>query len=191
MKTSNINLFGSEIPVKLSPRNIRIFWEKTDKKGPDECWKWLGAVNPKGYGRMSVGNLPRRAHRISWQIHFGDIPHGKLVCHRCDTPGCVNPRHLFLGTPKENSNDRDRKGRARDTRGEKSSMAVFTESQIIEMRSLYNSGVRQRDLAKMYGRPQGTINNIVRGINWKHLLPQNAIPAIPAIEPKFIPPPEP
>lgn len=80
------------------------------------CWLWMGDVNKGGYGVVSVKGHGRRtrmfAHRVSWQIHHGkSIPDGLFCCHTCDTPGCVRPDHLFLGTPKENSHDSIRKGR--------------------------------------------------------------------------------
>lgn len=76
------------------------------------CWLWTGGIDRKGYG-MSSRKLygEASAHRLLWSIHRGPIPDGLNVLHRCDTPPCVNPDHLFLGTHKDNATDRDRKGR--------------------------------------------------------------------------------
>ncbi len=75
------------------------------------CWLWLGSVTQSGYGNAWTNGKNMRAHRLSWMIHNGDIPKEMCVLHRCDTPACINPGHLFLGTQLENIKDRDAKGR--------------------------------------------------------------------------------
>lgn len=86
------------------------FWEKVDMSG--DCWVWTGSCSPWGYGQIGVPpNQIARAHRVSWELHHGPIPHGLYVCHHCDNPRCVRPDHLFLGTPSDNTQDMLHKGR--------------------------------------------------------------------------------
>lgn len=78
------------------------------------CWIWMGPTKIDGYGRINVNQRNCHAHRISWELYKGPIPQGMCVLHRCDTPSCVNPHHLFLGTKIENNKDRDNKKRTRN-----------------------------------------------------------------------------
>ena len=90
------------------------FWKRVAKS--DECWLWTGGLHSKGYGLFYCrpdGTTMRAvgAHRFSYELHHGPIPAGMLVCHSCDNPPCVNPAHLFLGSPKANIHDMMSKGR--------------------------------------------------------------------------------
>lgn len=92
------------------------FWEKVDKSG--DCWVWTRSTNGSGYGQITMprAGAPMLAHRVSWLLHYGPIPAGLFVCHRCDNPPCIRPEHLFLGTNRDNSRDMGAKGRAGATR---------------------------------------------------------------------------
>lgn len=85
------------------------FWPKV-RQG-EGCWEWQASRTSEGYGQISSNGRPVGAHRISWEVHFGEIPDGKCVLHRCDNRSCVRPDHLFLGDRAENNRDTHAKGR--------------------------------------------------------------------------------
>jgi hypothetical protein len=100
------------------------FWSKVDIRGEDECWNWK-AGKRHGYGAYRLGNKQVSAYRYSYEISIGNIKQGMFVLHRCDNPSCVNPKHLFLGTQKDNMEDMTLKGRR--ARGEKSNFVKLKE----------------------------------------------------------------
>jgi hypothetical protein len=89
------------------------FFGKISPEPNSGCWLWVGAYKGKGYGHMGHDGANIAAHRLSYEIHHGPIPNGMLVCHRCDTPECVNPDHLWLGTHQDNLLDASQKKRLR------------------------------------------------------------------------------
>ncbi len=97
--------------VRHHPPIEERFWNKTDKRGPDECWPWKGSTNEWGYGQFYQDQERIKAHRWSYKNFVGPIPEGKLVRHTCDNPRCVNHAHLIVGTSQDNSNDAVERGR--------------------------------------------------------------------------------
>src|SRR3990167_294843 len=100
-------LRNDSVYIKSDPK--KRFFEKVEKT--NTCWIWKGQIVPSAYGAFYIHEKNTYAHRASWIIHFGDIPEGLFVCHKCDNPPCCNPEHLFLGTPKDNTHDMMKKGR--------------------------------------------------------------------------------
>lgn len=90
-------------------RMLSRFWAKVDKS--DGCWMWTAAKKQYGYGVFNAGGKFVLAHRFAYELLVGEIPNGLMCCHHCDTPSCVNPAHIFLGTNKDNAADRDKKNR--------------------------------------------------------------------------------
>lgn len=113
------------------------------------------------------------AHRASWVLHFGPIPDGLFVLHKCDNPPCSNPAHLFLGGHLENARDKMQKGRFVALRGEDHGMSKLTWDEVDDIRSFYVRGKRGRgykSIAKKYGMALSVIAGIVNGHNWKNSL---------------------
>jgi len=111
------------------------FWEKVDKKSDDECWEWTRCKVRGGYGWFNTGEKYFLAHRFAWKFTYGDIPLGMLVCHTCDNPPCCNPKHLWIGTDKDNAVDRVKKNR--QSRGTTNHPKIrVSPEQVKEMRKL-------------------------------------------------------
>lgn len=151
--------------------NEERFWSKVDKT-PSGCWVWLSTKNAQGYGRFSiqVGPYKQRwysAHRLIWEWVHGEEPE-LCVLHRCDNPSCVNPRHLFLGTHKENAADRDRKGRRRSPKGSLNGMAKVTEADVLDIRRRYVPAAAA-ELAAQHGLGVAHLRRIATGASWGHV----------------------
>ncbi len=156
---------------RKSPRNkkpaIERFWTKVEKY--DGCWQWKASKNRDGYGKFSINrNDWVLAHRFSWELHYGPIPEGLKVLHKCDNPECTNPDHLFIGTNLDNSRDCIQKGRFTH-KGELHFNSKFTEDQIIEIRKRYENREFQRIIAKDFGTTQAQISQIVLRKQWRHV----------------------
>lgn len=143
------------------------FVEQTDK-----CWIWIGNTNADGYGTFWYKGRASLSHRVSYRLHRGPIPKGKLVLHTCDNRACVNPAHLFLGSDADNIKDMHNKGRAvhNAPKGSANKRAKLIEDQVVEIRRLYGLGQHsQKQLANQFGVGTTTIDCILRRKNWKHI----------------------
>jgi len=145
------------------------FWEKVLKASANECWNWTASVAGKGYGQIKVPKQRRQlyAHRLSYEMHKGEIPDGMLVCHRCDNPRCVNPKHLFLGTGADNLGDMAAKDR--HLYGERNTEHRLSEKDVHCIFDLSEAGLSQHRIAKRIGVGQPQVGRILRGERWRHV----------------------
>lgn len=155
--------------------------------GLGPCLEWTGPLTKDGYGAFSLADGAHgkqiQAHIYGWMLSEGPIPQGQYVLHKCDNRRCILVAHLFLGTKRENNEDRHRKGReARGEthgwvthpksvpRGESSGMAVLTEVKVREIRHLRTEGRSISELAQRFSVAKGTIYQVVHRITWRHVL---------------------
>lgn len=151
------------------------FWEKVDRRGPDECWEWNSSRYEQGYGSFWDRDQRRMvpAHRWIFQrVHGVRLAvmrgaQGDLVCHSCDNPPCVNPSHLFLGTQADNMADMRGKGRAPNNSAERNPKAVLTAEDVREIRQSFTGqhGDRMR-IAREWGISSGHVSKILKGDVW-------------------------
>lgn len=143
-----------------TPMELR-FWTFVAIGDPDACWFWQGGIRRDGYGGFSLSrSKTRQAHRAAWFIEHGEIPPGMFVCHRCDVKLCVNPSHLFLGTPRDNMRDMARKGRAHTKLKLEEALAILRLEGAQESRAA---------TARIFGVNESTVFRIQTGKRWAHL----------------------
>jgi len=149
------------------------FWDKVNKT--EICWEWKGHVGTKGYGGfgMQINRKTRcfAAHRISWELHYGKIPEGLWVLHKCDNRKCVRPDHLWLGTVVENQADMKSKGRSRNgcRPGEGSQHHKLTNEKVLQIRQKFADGIDKKSLAKEFDVTITSIRYIVTRKQWSHI----------------------
>lgn len=132
-----------------------------------ECWMWQGGVNKDGYGNFWLNGKTVSSHRIAYYLEYGEIL--KWILHGCDTPGCVNPFHLSDGSPKENSQERDARGRRRYMYGADNPSAKITESDVKTILKRRSKGEFQKSIAADFGVTRQLIGKIENGDLWSHL----------------------
>jgi len=146
----------------LSPEER--FWSMVKRGDPDSCWEWQGRIIKDGYGAFHLKGKRIIASRFAWILTYGEIPQGMCVLHKCDNPACVNPRHLFLGTQKDNMQDAVLKWRKS---GPHNGRTKLTWPQVDTIRLLFQMGWSAYRLAKFFGVNYKTVWQILKGKTWK------------------------
>lgn len=152
---------------RLTPE--KQFWNHVAVAASDECWEWNGCRSKQGYGLVNVAYSGISAHRLSWTIHFGPIPDGIWVLHRCDNPPCCNPAHLFLGTCQDNVDDKIAKGRQKSVDGELNPRSKLANTDILTIRRLRAQGESLKALAEQFNVSMTTISRAALRKAWRHV----------------------
>jgi len=166
------HLILSNNPVAIKQSRIDRFWRNT-RPGSNGCIEYTGSRSVYGYGLICHMYNVSQAHRFSWLIANGPIPEGLWVLHKCDNPPCVNPDHLFLGTPLDNVNDMLKKGRGKHYRlppisrpGEKHPFAKLTDAKV----RLIRADTRpDAEIAADYGVSRTVIWEVQARRTWRHI----------------------
>jgi hypothetical protein len=160
--------------IVLSEKDVRRFWRKVDRRGPDECWLWLAGKQDHGHGQMWINSLKMnvKAHRISYVLEKGIQPGLLDVLHNCpggDNSSCVNPAHLWLGTQADNNRDKDAKGRGNHAKGARNPNTKLDPSRVPELRKQRAAGRTYKSLGEEHGVSIQAIWAAVNGITWSHV----------------------
>ena len=142
------------------------FWRKVDRRGPDECWLWLGSRNVSrgGYGQVGFLGVHLRAHRLAFKLSGRTLLPGQCVLHSCDNPPCCNPRHLFPGTQADNV--RDMTVKDRHVYGTRQPCARLNPELVRKVRALSVAGVSQKKIARQIGVTAGCIQAVIQRDSW-------------------------
>jgi hypothetical protein len=145
------------------------FWAKVNKDTGTDCYEWIGSLNYKGYGYLTVDGKRMAAHRFSYLLNVGYIPFKMCILHSCDNPKCVNFDHLSVGTNADNIRDKVTKNRQYRPVGEKHPRSKLTENQVRDIKNKINLGIKQIYIAKEYKVNEATISDIKIGRSWSHV----------------------
>lgn len=165
------------------------FWEKVNQDGPKQdhmetnCWEWTGFRTKDGYGRFRLEGHSIGAHRFSFEGEHGEVPADLCVLHHCDHPPCIRPDHLYLGSKKNNAEDRERRQRGNHARGDRhgtkthpglhsgqrNSRVKLSEASVRSIRAAFSDGVPQAALADMHAVSRQAIFKIVNRLTWRLL----------------------
>ena len=135
------------------------YWEYVDLKSENECWEWTGSKTAAGYGLIYWNNELQYAHRLSLEFDDRPVPTRWHACHTCDNPSCVNPKHLFSGTPRDNMQDKVSKGR--HTFGENHPNSKLTKEDVSTIRQMADEGILLVDIASAFNITAGYVSEIL------------------------------
>jgi hypothetical protein len=152
-------------------RAVDRFWSRVDRT--ETCWLYRPAVRSNGYGAVKYQGRTLRASHLSWTLHHGPVPDRLWVLHRCDTPPCVNPDHLFLGNRSDNMRDAAAKGRLDQQLNplrRRAARSPFTPDDVRSVRSRYaGGGITMEQLGSEFGVTKHAIWRIVHRLNWSDI----------------------
>ena len=145
------------------------FWDKVDRRGPDECWPWTAAISKNGYGSFGLNGGRLTSSRVAYGLGWWKDPGDEMVLHKCDNRRCCNPDHLYLGDVKQNARDMMERGRHKTVpqNGERNGNAKLTSAAVEEIRGQIAAGDNNKVIAARFGVTHQMISKIRRGHFWK------------------------
>lgn len=150
----------NKIP-ELTADIIEKFENNVFYASPCGCHYWTRPLHKSGYAYLYFKGTTYLVSRLAYTIYKGPIPQGFYICHHCDNPACVNPNHLFAGTPKQNVIDMLNKKRNTPLRGENNGQAKLSNKQADEVKRLHKEGKTQVEISRIFGVHKSTIHLIV------------------------------
>lgn len=172
-------LEGHELKLRLLERMAsseaaqKRFWSKANVKSPNGCWEWKHTLFKKGYARVRMSSNGYYSttfvgHRVAFYLEYGIYAWDLLVCHKCDNPKCINPKHLFIGTNRDNMQDMVNKGR--QPRGSRRINHILIEDEVVEVRRrCLVEGEMRQSLADEFGVSYYTMVDVMLGRTWMHV----------------------
>lgn len=142
-------------------------WSRVTKSG--DCWEWKAGTTAAGYGEFMFRGKMLYAHRVAYELHFGPIPAGKKVRHKCDNPPCCRPDHLLIGTQADNVRDMIERGRDRKAVGLDHGRSKLDPEKIRKIRIMRTEGISFRKIGAAFGVDNHTIRAIISGMTWNHV----------------------
>lgn len=159
-------------PIKVTDTEALIdrLWNTAFPEPNSGCWIWMGSIKDNGYGNSHNDDTgaTEMAHRKSYRLHKGEIPHGLLVLHKCDVRCCINPDHLFLGTYSDNLNDMVSKGRnvPNNLFGERNPASKLSAEDVSFIRSQPKARGLGKAMRERFGVSRSTIERVLNGQSW-------------------------
>lgn len=153
-------------PDHQTPRTLEVRMSNylVDENG---CWMWQGKTKTGDYGTLSINHKTTMVHRLSYEMHKGEIPEGLMVCHKCNVKLCINPDHLYVGTHNDNMRDM---ADSDVMKGEANPKSILTQSQVVEIKQMIKDRkVVYRKIAETYGVSRQAIKDIASGRTWSWL----------------------
>lgn len=148
---------------KMSDDEFKVWFFGSAKKTPSGCWLWTKGTGQMGYGKVSFLGETEYTHRVAWILTHEDIPDSQQVNHHCDTPRCINPEHLYLGTQAENSADMVRRHR---NAGKGKGVRKLSNEDVLDIKNRLSAGEHPKSIAEDYPVHVASIHNIKKRKTW-------------------------